>query len=116
VGTGTGAGAGTGGATAPGEGGATPIIVAFMRGLLARLAGFGADTIAGAGAIAGGGLADVAAGETRGAVGGAFTISIVPLNFGAAAPFKLKAHFWQAAALSSFCVPQFGQNTLRYLR
>lgn len=49
-------------------------------------------------------------------MGGALTMSIVPLNLGAAAPFRLNAHFWQAAALSSFCVPQFGQNTLRYLR
>lgn len=40
-------------------------------------------------------------------------MSMVPLNFGAAAPFKLKPHFWHAVALSSFCVPQFGQNTLR---
>jgi len=38
-------------------------------------------------------------------------MSIVPLNFGAAAPFRLKPHFWHLAPLSSFCVPQFGQNT-----
>ena len=39
-------------------------------------------------------------------------MSIVPLNLGAAAPFKLKPHFLQLPALSSFSVPQFGQNTL----
>jgi hypothetical protein len=38
-------------------------------------------------------------------------ISIVPLNFGAAAPFKLKLHFEHVCAPSSFFVPQFGQNT-----
>jgi hypothetical protein len=43
-----------------------------------------------------------------------FIISMVPLNFGAAAPFRLKLHFEHVAAVSGFCVPQFGQNT-RYL-
>ena len=38
-------------------------------------------------------------------------MSIVPLNLGAAAPFKLKPHFVQVVACSVFCVPQFGQNT-----
>ena len=38
-------------------------------------------------------------------------MSIVPLNFGADAPFKLKPHLEQTAAVSGFCVPQFGQNT-----
>jgi hypothetical protein len=42
---------------------------------------------------------------------GAFIISIVPLNFGAAAPFRLNPHFLQVVAASSFSVPQFGQNT-----
>jgi hypothetical protein len=42
-------------------------------------------------------------------------MSIVPLNFGAAAPFKLKPHFEQVDADSAFCVPQLGQNT-RHLR
>jgi hypothetical protein len=36
---------------------------------------------------------------------------MVPLNFGAAAPFKLKPHFEHVDAVSEFCVPQFGQNT-----
>jgi hypothetical protein len=37
-------------------------------------------------------------------------MSIVPLNFGAAAPFKLKLHFTHvSAAGSSLLVPQFGQ-------
>jgi len=43
-------------------------------------------------------------------------MSMVPLNLGAAAPLTLNPHFWQVATLSSFCVPQFGQNTLIYLR
>ncbi len=43
-------------------------------------------------------------------------MSIVPLNFGAAAPLRLKPHFWHVLKPSSFCVPQFGQNTLDYLR
>src|ERR1700733_11517914 len=53
----------------------------------------------------------------RGAVGagagapGAWFISIVPLNFGAAAPLRLKPHFVHVDAVSEFCVPQFGQNT-----
>lgn len=38
-------------------------------------------------------------------------ISIVPLNFGAAAPFRLNPHFVHVDAVSEFCVPQFGQNT-----
>jgi hypothetical protein len=38
-------------------------------------------------------------------------MSIVPLNFGAAAPFKLKLHFPQVCAVTSLFVPQFGQNT-----
>jgi hypothetical protein len=37
-------------------------------------------------------------------------MSIVPLNFGAAAPFRLNPHFLQVVAESSFSVPQFGQN------
>jgi hypothetical protein len=42
---------------------------------------------------------------------GAWFMSIVPLNFGAAAPFRLKPHFMHVDAVSEFCVPQFGQNT-----
>ncbi|HMR07509.1 MAG TPA: hypothetical protein PKA88_17125 [Polyangiaceae bacterium] len=37
-----------------------------------------------------------------GAAGGALTMSMVPLNLGAAAPFKLKPHFVQVVAASSF--------------
>jgi hypothetical protein len=33
---------------------------------------------------------------------GWFIISIVPLNFGAAAPFRLKLHFEQVCAVSGF--------------
>ena len=42
-------------------------------------------------------------------------MSIVPLNFGAAAPFRLNPHFLQVVAGSSFSVPQFGQNTQHLL-
>jgi hypothetical protein len=89
-------GNGAGGATAPGDGGATPIIVA-----LAIDFGHGAGT----------GPAP-AGGAARGAAAtGEFIMSIVPLNLGAAAPLRLKPHFWHFTPLSSFCVPQFGQNT-----
>lgn len=97
-----------GGATAPGEGGATPIIVAFASDFLgATAAGMGT-----AGAGAGFGTGAAAGDGIRGATpGGAFIINIVPLNLGATAPLILKPHFWHFALLSSFCVPQFGQNT-----
>jgi hypothetical protein len=36
----------------------------------------------------------------RATPGGAFIMSMVPLNFGAAAPFRLKPHFEQAVAAS----------------
>src|SRR5690606_24257056 len=48
----------------------------------------------------------------RGTPCGAFIISMVPLNLGAAAPFRLKPHFLQVFELSSFSVPQLGQNTI----
>jgi hypothetical protein len=68
--------------------------------------------VGGGGADAkGGGGAGKGASGAAGAVGGCWLISIVPLNFGAAAPFKLKPHFVQVVACSVFCVPQFGQNT-----
>ena len=38
-------------------------------------------------------------------------MSIVPLNFEAVAPFRLKEHLTHVDAVSEFCVPQFGQNT-----
>ncbi len=85
-----------GGATAPGDGGATPIIVALAMDL-----GHGAGPWPG-----------TPGGAARGtAATGEFIMSIVPLNLGAAAPFRLKPHFWHLTPLSSFCVPQFGQNT-----
>jgi hypothetical protein len=37
-------------------------------------------------------------------------MSIVPLNFGAAAPLILNPHLVQVVAVSGFFVPQFGQN------
>lgn len=88
-------GAGAGGATPPGDGGATPSMVPFSCGLGAA-----------GGAPAGAGGAPGAA-----PAGGAFIINIVPLNLGAAAPFKAKLHFVHVVAVSGFCVPQFGQNT-----
>lgn len=45
----------------------------------------------------------------RGAAG-VFIMSIVPLNLGAAALFRLNPHFLQVVAASVFSVPQFGQN------
>ena len=86
---------GAGGEIAPGDGGATPIIVAFA---IDFGQGPGPGTPPGGAA----GL-DAAIGE--------FIMSIVPLNLGAAAPLRLKPHFWHFMPLSSFCVPQFGQNT-----
>ena len=79
-----------------------------------------------AGAAAGAACAGAAggaacAGAAGGAAGGAgaagfaacaawFVISIVPLNFGAAAPLMLNPHLVQVVAVSGFFVPQFGQN------
>jgi hypothetical protein len=115
-GDGDGAGAGIAGAGAagsgmraePGMGGATPTIVPFN--LLGGPPGRGgsAALVGGVGAGAPGG-----AGGAAGAPGTPcwFIISMVPLNFGAAAPFKLKLHFEHVRAVSGFCVPQFGQNT-----
>ena len=42
---------------------------------------------------------------------GVFIMSMVPLNLGAAALFRLNPHFLQVVAGSAFSVPQFGQNT-----
>jgi len=97
----------------PGIGGATPTIVPF------NLLGGGP---AGRGGIAAGPPGGAAAGGAPGGTtpGGAapptgpacwLDMSIVPLNFGAAAPFRLKLHFVHVWAVSGFCVPQFGQNT-----
>lgn len=77
---------------------------------------------AAAGGAATGGAATGAAGAAPGAgapgfgITGAFIMSIVPLNFGAAAPFRLNPHFLQVVAASSFSVPQFGQNTQHLTR
>ncbi len=86
----------------PGIGGATPTIVPL--------------SLLGGGPAGRGGIA-----PPGGAGGGAFEpapcacwldMSIVPLNFGAAAPFKLNPHLMHVTAFgSSFFVPQFGQNT-----
>src|SRR5690606_14206414 len=84
---------------APSEGGATPSMVPLSLE--------GTDLSAGFGPPAAGGVP-----PGRGTPCGAFIISIVPLNLGAAAPFRLKPHFLQVFELSSFSVPQFGQNTI----
>ena len=39
-------------------------------------------------------------------------MSMVPLNFEAELPLRLKPHFVHVMALSRLAVPQFGQNTL----
>lgn len=61
----------------------------------------------------GGGVAADGRGAAGGASGGIgpWFIIIVPLNFGAAAPFNWKLHFEHAWAPSGFWVPQLGQNT-----
>ena len=96
--------AGSGGAAAPGEGGATPTMVPFIA------AGRGARGAPGAPPAPEEVDSPAALGAT-----GEFIISMVPLNFGAAAPFRLKPHLVQVVAVSGFCVPQFGQNK-PYLR
>ena len=85
------------------DGGATPIIVPFSFGL--GPAGAAAGAVAGGpeGVAAGGAAAAGAAGA--GAAGfpavGAFIISIVPLNLGAAAAaFSAKPHLAHAVAVS----------------
>lgn len=82
--------------------GAIPTIVPLMFG-------FGGA----AGGAACGGAAGGAPGGAAGGAPGWFIINIVPLNFGAAPPLRLKPHFEHAGDVSGFCVPQFGQNTAR---
>jgi hypothetical protein len=98
-------GAAMGGGGAPmgaaGGGGAPPITMVPLK------AGFFGGSPAGAAGDGGAGLG----GAAPGAPPGVFIMSIVPLNLGAAAPFRLKPHFVQAVAVSGFWVPQFGQNT-----
>jgi hypothetical protein len=92
----------------PGIGGATPTIVplSLLGGGPAGRGGIpggpdGAGGPGGAGGPPGGGCAPACW----------LDMSIVPLNLGAAAPFKLKLHFTQVCAFGSLLVPQFGQNT-----
>jgi len=89
-------------------GGATPTIVPFSllggpaaptdMGPVGRGAAPGtAEAMpAGAGVAAGG------AGGAGGAPAGWFIMSIVPLNFGAEAPFRLKEHLEHVCAVSGF--------------
>jgi len=110
-----------GGCGVPKDGGATPSIVplSFEGTGVAPAAGLGPPTAPagtpgapgtpGAGAP---GAPGAGAPLGRGTPCGAFIINIVPLNLGAAAPFRLKPHFLQVFELSSFSVPQFGQNTI----
>ncbi len=90
-------------------GGATPTIVplSLLGGGPAGRGGSGAPLAPGAPGegVPGGALPPTAGGRPW------FDMSIVPLNFGAAAPFKLKLHFEHVSDVSGFCVPQFGQNT-----
>jgi hypothetical protein len=108
-----------GGALAPIAGGATPSIVPFIAGRAATGIGAAAGSAAGA---AGAGVGPAAgAGAAPGRIpasppGGWFIISMVPLNFGAVAPFSLKPHLLQVVELSGFWVPQFGQKATRNLR
>jgi hypothetical protein len=114
---------GTGGWFDPRDGGATPIIVPFSFGLGPAAGAMGPAGAPGAGAAGaaggapGAGAAGAAGPPGRGtAAGGAFIMSIVPLNFGAAvAGLSAKPHFAHAVAVSRFWAPQFGQNTEGYL-
>ena len=90
-------------------GGATPTIVPFS--LLGGPAAPAAPGTAEAGRGAGGAPAagpggGVGTGRAPGAAGAAepgwFIMSMVPLNFGAAAPLTLKLHFEHVAAVSGF--------------
>src|SRR5689334_4905611 len=99
---------GTGGEFEPSDGGATPIIVPLSLGFGPAAGGCAGAAIGGApaGGAGGGGAPGAGPGAGppgRGAAGGAFIISIVPLNFGAAvAGFSAKPHFAQAVAVSRF--------------
>jgi hypothetical protein len=92
----------------PIDGGATPIIVPFSFGFSITPGAAGApagEAAAGGSAPAGGAPAGGAAGTAAGAAGfaaaGAFIISMVPLNLGAAAAaFSAKPHLAQAVAVS----------------
>lgn len=100
----------------PALGGATPTIVPlslFGMGRGADAGRGGEDP--GRGSGGGGALRRCApvGGAAAGAappVAGELIISIVPLNFGALAPFRLKLHLVQTWTVSGFWVPQFGQN------
>lgn len=108
---GSGGGAGACGIFAePGIGGATPTIVPLSL-LGGGPAGRGGIAGAPAGGAPGGGAAGVPPTPGGSPPACCDDMSIVPLNFGAAAPFKLKLHFVHVWAVSGFCVPQFGQNT-----
>ena len=87
-------------------GGATPTIVPFslLGGPAAPAAPGTADPGRGSPPTGGGGAGTgCAAGAGAGvAAPGWFIISMVPLNFGAAAPLTLKLHFEHVAAASGF--------------
>lgn len=98
-----GGGAGSGPAPGPMPAGGTPTTVPARPGFT------------GGGAPGGGGGAP--GGPMPGGIIGCWLMSMVPLNFGAAAPFRLNPHLTHVDAVSAFCVPQLGQNThhLRWL-
>src|SRR5207237_363112 len=107
-----GPGAPPGPACEPIDGGATPIMVPLSFGRAAAAAAACAGGAAGAaaggapagGAAPGGAPGAGAAPAGRGAAtGGAFIMSMVPLNLGAAAAcFSVKPHLAQAVAVSWF--------------
>jgi hypothetical protein len=82
----------------PPIGGATPTIVPLSFDGI----GAGVPSSAPGGAPAAGGGAAPGGVGGRGTPPGLFIMSIVPLNFGAAAPFKLKLHLLHVAAVSGF--------------
>jgi hypothetical protein len=91
------------------DGGATPIIVPLSFGRAAAgaaaagAAGWAAGGAAAGGAPAGGAPPGAAAPGRGTAAGGAFIMSIVPLNLGAAAAaFSVKPHLAHAVAVSWF--------------
>jgi hypothetical protein len=91
--------------------GATPTIVPLSLLGGPAIGGDGAAGPAGGAPAAGDGAPAAGRGPVGALMSGMLFINMVPLNFGAAAPFRLNPHLPQVTAVSGFCVPQFGQNT-----
>jgi hypothetical protein len=79
-------------------------MVAFIIGFPAAWAGAWAAPMGGIAGAWGAPMGAIGAGAGPAGFGaaGALTINIVPLNLGAAAPFRLKPHFWHVLKVSSF--------------